>query len=80
MSKATSKLGPIQEVIKSVAATGADELRGLACAPPLTWNVVKAMLLVLGKTADQMDTWLKCRFTSCFYMLVFYIIMNHCSI
>ena len=61
MSKATAKLSSIQEVVKSVAAGGADELLSLACAPPLTWNVLKALLLVMGKTADQMDTWLKCR-------------------
>lgn len=60
-SKATSKLAPIQEAVKSVAASGAAELRGLPCGPPLTWNVLKAMLLVMGKNADQMDTWLKCR-------------------
>lgn len=60
-SKATSKLAPIQDAVKSVAASGAAELRGLPCAPPLTWNVLKAMLLVMGKTADQMDTWPKCR-------------------
>lgn len=63
MSKATSKLGPIQEAVKGVAASGAAELLGLACAPPLTWNVLKAMLLVMGKTADQMDTWLQCRYS-----------------
>ena len=60
-SKATSKLAPIQAAVKSVAASGAAELGALPCAPPLTWNVLKAMLLVMGKTADHMDTWLKCR-------------------
>ena len=62
VSKARSKLGPIQEAVKAVAAGGAAELVGLACAPPLTWNVLKAMLLVMGKTVDQMDTWLQCRY------------------
>ena len=72
VSKATSKLGPIQEVVKSVAAGAAAELLSLACAPPLTWNVLKAMLLVMGKTADQMDTWLKCRSaaSTCLVMLI----------
>lgn len=62
MSKGRSKLGPIREAVKAVAAGGAAELVGLPCAPPLTWNVLKAMLLVMGRTADQMDTWLQCRY------------------
>ena len=75
VSKATGKLGPIQEVVKSVAAGGAGELLSLACAPPLTWNVLKALLLVMGKTADQMDTWLKCR-SAAATCLVLHIIMH----
>ena len=61
MGKATGKLGCIQQVVKSVAAGGAAELMSRACAPPLTWNVLKALLLAMGKTVHQMDTWLKCR-------------------
>ena len=64
-SKATSKLRPIQEAVKAVAGSAAAELLTLPCAPPLTWNVLKAMLLVMGKTPDHMDTWLKCRSACC---------------
>ena len=75
VSKATGKLGPIQQVVKSVAAGSAGELLSLACAPPLTWNVLKALLLVMGKTADQMDTWLKCR-SAAATCLVLHIVMH----
>ncbi|DBA78024.1 TPA: hypothetical protein ACH3X2_008002 [Trebouxia sp. C0005] len=61
MSKANSKLAAIQEVVKSAAGSGVSELLALPCAPPLTWNVLKAMLLVMGKNPHDMDTWLKCR-------------------
>ena len=64
-SKAGSKLAPIQEVVKSVAAGAAGELLALPCAPPLTWNVLRAMLLVMGKPPQDIDTWLKCRYASC---------------
>ncbi|DBB04446.1 hypothetical protein WJX77_006340 [Trebouxia sp. C0004] len=61
LSKANSKLAAIQEVVKSAAGSGVSELMALPCAPPLTWNVLKAMLLVMGKNPHNMDTWLKCR-------------------
>ena len=64
-SKASSKLAPIQEVVKSVAGSAAGELLALPCAPPLTWNVLRAMLLVMGKPPQDIDTWLKCRYASC---------------
>ncbi len=61
LSKANSKLAAMQEVVKSAAGSGVSELLALPCAPPLTWNVLKAMLLVMGKNPHDMDTWLKCR-------------------
>lgn len=61
LSKANSKLAAIQEVVKSAAGSGVSELLALPCAPPFTWNVLKAMLLVMGKHPHDMDTWLKCR-------------------
>ena len=64
LSKANSKLAAIQEVVKSAAGSGVSELLALPCAPPLTWNVLKAMLLVIGKNPHDMDTWLKCRSAS----------------
>ena len=59
--KVKSKLPPIQEAVKSAASTAVSELLTRPCAPPLTWNVLKAMLLVMGKNPADMDTWLKCR-------------------
>jgi hypothetical protein len=64
LSKANSKLAAIQEVVKSAAGSGVSELLALPCAPPLTWNVLKAVLLVMGKNPHDMDTWLKCRSAS----------------
>ncbi len=64
LSKANSKLAAIQEVVKSAAGSGVSELLALPCAPPLTWNVLKAMLLVMGKPPHDIDTWLKCRSAS----------------
>ena len=61
VSKASSKLGPIREAVKSVASSATAELLALPCAPPLTWNVLKAVLLVMGRSGSQVDTWLKCR-------------------
>lgn len=78
-SKATSKLAPIQEVVKSVAASATAELRSLPCAPSLTWNVLKALLLVMGKTADQMDTWLKCRSAAATYVCITVILIGACE-
>ncbi len=60
-NKANSKLTPIQEAVKAVASSAVSELLTLPCAPPLTWNVLKAMLLVMGKAPADMDTWRKCR-------------------
>lgn len=60
-AKAVSKLQPIQEALKSVAATAATELLALPCAPPLTWNVLRALLLVFGKPSQDVASWLKCR-------------------
>ena len=59
--KARSKLPPIQEAIKSAANTAVTELLTRPCAPPFTWNLLKAVLLVMGKSPADMDTWLKCR-------------------
>lgn len=60
--KAVSKLQAIQEAVKAVGGTAATELLGLPCAPPLTWNILRALLLVLGKPSQQVDSWLKCRY------------------
>ena len=60
-SKASSKLVPIQEAVKSVAEAAAKELLGMPCAPPLTWGVLRAILLTMGKQPQDLDTWLKCR-------------------
>lgn len=61
-AKAVGKLEAIQEVVKAQGSAAAGEMLALPCAPPLTWNILRALLLVLGKPSQAVDTWLKCRY------------------
>ena len=61
-AKAVSKLEAIQQAVKAAASTAAAELLALPCAPLITRNMLRALLLVHGHPTQAVDTWLKCRY------------------